>query len=105
MKTKEIEVWVSRPLIDNDIRFGESRERYIRIPYRDHDLSEQGYTKAKLIIELPEKKIEITEGQFDEAVKEFFKGDISPMQTGVKMQSHLKQKLFGDVSERLGERT
>ena len=46
----------------------------------------------------PEKKIEITESEFDEYVKDFFKPslkDISPMNQGIKMQTHLKQKLFG----------
>lgn len=47
----------------------------------------------------PEKKIEITESEFDEAVFSFFKLDEnnnSPISRGVKMQEHLKQKLFGN---------
>lgn len=45
----------------------------------------------------PERKIEIIESEFDECVKDFFKENpdgLSPMQAGVKMQTHLKQKLF-----------
>lgn len=96
-RTKEIEVWVDK---NYENYFPGNSLTIHSVCHVNHQP-----LKAKLIIELPEKKIEITESQFDEAVKEFFKGDISPMQTGVKMQSHLKQKLFGDVSERLGERT
>lgn len=51
----------------------------------------------------PERKIEITESEFDEAVFSFFKLDEnnnSPISRGTKMQEHLKQKLFGASDER-----
>lgn len=60
--------------------------------------SEGVQNKIQISWQEPEKKIEITESEFDEAVFSFFKLDennISPISRGEKMQEHLKQKLFG----------
>lgn len=65
-KTIEIDVWVQDLILSNKYEYeafvrGESTQ-VKRKP-------SEGYLKAKLIIEIPERKIEITESQFDEAVK------------------------------------
>jgi len=56
MKTKEIDVWVRHDEIDSN---------GISCQTNRHD---KWQLRAKLIIEIPEKKIEITESQFDEAL-------------------------------------
>jgi uncharacterized DUF497 family protein len=59
-KTREIYVWVPR-----EIKI--SRE-FAYYPMKENiDKHGEAFYKAKLIIELPEKKIEITESEFDEA--------------------------------------
>lgn len=57
MKTKEIDCWISARHIDMD---------WVQIPvYKDGGSRD---IKAKLLIEIPERKVEITESQFDQAV-------------------------------------
>ncbi len=54
---KEIDVWVDKKVADD------------RCPELNHVIyldERVNMTKARLIIEMPEKKIEITESQFDE---------------------------------------
>ena len=60
---KELDLWV----YDTFLKYPDS-ELHSICAYKN----KQGdMLKAKLIIELPEKKIEITESQFDETLKEF----------------------------------
>jgi hypothetical protein len=56
MKTKEIDVWVQDTLVSDAYDYS----GYI------HRKPKDGYLKAKLIIEIPEKKITITESEFEE---------------------------------------
>lgn len=68
MKTKEIDVW-----IDNTIHSAyESGLFNHAFTVWDYDISQEfkgmDVIKAKLIIEIPEKKIEITESQLDESL-------------------------------------
>lgn len=62
MKTKEIDVWVKEDFND---KYSTSGIYY----FNRSDLLDDNYRnipyKAKLIIEIPEKKIEITESEFD----------------------------------------
>lgn len=82
MKTREIECWVSPTIKNGDI---ETRYCVISGPV-DPDT----YRKAKLIIEVPEKRIEISESEFEK----IFKGH-----TGYSYTVHeMKQKLFGKES-------
>jgi len=61
MKTKEIDVWIPRCRVyEQDIETYSTKDEAIR------QWDDEIY-KAKLIIELPEKKIEITESEFDAA--------------------------------------
>jgi len=58
MKTKEIDVWVLKECVRHTYNSGSWNTK------ESLDFN----VKAKLIIEIPEKKIEITESEFDEAV-------------------------------------
>lgn len=61
MKTKEINVWVSPSDLGN---------KYFSVVQESADCPMKGDSvKAKLIIELPERKVTITESEFEEAVK------------------------------------
>lgn len=66
MKTKEIDVWVNSELI-NRWHCQEINNCKTTI----HNL------KAKLIIEIPEKKIEITESDLDRAYQVYFNNEES----------------------------
>ena len=58
MKTKEIDVWICSDFLNgHEEIFDSISEKKI----------DEFNIKAKLIIEIPEKKIEITESEFDEA--------------------------------------
>ena len=61
MKTKEMDVWLKS-------YFEEGKEDYsgMIIEFDDSDDGYNHITKAKIIIEIPEKKIEITESEFKE---------------------------------------
>lgn len=62
MKTKEIDVWVQKLVISDKYKYEAFMEgRSCQMSRTEKD----GYYKAKLIIEIPEKKIEITESEFD----------------------------------------
>jgi len=58
-KQKIIDVWVEKSITDDD------RCNVYPMCYSDA-LCTDNFYKGKIIIELPEKKIEITESQFDE---------------------------------------
>lgn len=57
MRTKEIDVWVSEGAFKNPKHKHETVSLHEVV----------GSVKAKLIITLPERKVEISESQFDEA--------------------------------------
>ena len=59
MKTKTIDVWIRYP---NDLGGKDDLQSISSYP-------KVGFTKAKLVIELPEKKITITESEFDKKWK------------------------------------
>ena len=86
MKTKEIEVWgYEGSLLIHD-----------KFPSNFNDMP--NVYKAKLIIELPERKVEITESEFDEAVKDYDLHNPCLKAFSGAME-HIKQKLFGDKHE------
>lgn len=66
MKTKEIEVWVFNPAVE---KFKDDVADSF-ISFRHAGADEQNYSRAKLIIELPERKVEITESEYLTLVKE-----------------------------------
>lgn len=66
MKTKEIDVLVSK----SDINMNSVDIEVINHQRDYHPRNDQ--YKAKLIIEIPEKKIEITESEFDKAYSKCF---------------------------------
>lgn len=84
---KEIEVWYKMPNEETN-----NFVCYDHEPVGRPDL--QRFKKSKLIIELPEKKVEITESQLDEALKDCF------AQGGYFLgKDELKKKLFGEDSK------
>lgn len=90
MKTKEIDVLIN----PSDLT---RRFIYAYIPEHYPGISTD-YLKAKLIIELPEKKITITEKEFESA---FNKASLLSLDDNYKPKHYaylgpLKQKLFGD---------
>lgn len=88
MKTKEIEVWVYENDLEKAQKNG-TKGVYFTLEYPD----DSSFKKAKLIIDLPEKKIEITESQFDEAWR---LSATAVNSTVHQSYLNLKQKLFGD---------
>jgi hypothetical protein len=95
MKTKEIEVWVQSKIIDGElsqiIGFSEAHAiaRKISDPAYVSLLCGEKAIKARLIIELPEKKVEITESDLDYILR--YVGCL----TDGNIKAHLKQTLFG----------
>ena len=87
MKTKEIEVWMHEKFINGD-------EWFPVYPLRtDMD----GFIKAKLVIEVPEKKIEITESQLRECFDTFRRLDDDQERRLVySFYEFSRQKLFGN---------
>ena len=87
-KTKEIEVFIPSIELDSfaraEILIGRTRD--MRIGGDWH--------KAKLIIELPERKAEITESEFDEVIAKHF-----TQHWIADEMVKIKQKLFGNASE------
>lgn len=69
MKTKEIDVWVCKNTFNKS-------NSHLWV-YKNFYKAPEGiqYLKAKLIIEIPEKKVTITESEFDDALKNCFIGD------------------------------
>ena len=59
MRTKEISGYIHRDAVDKE---------YIEFFQEHMNVSQREYVKAKLIIELPERKVEITEGQLANAI-------------------------------------
>lgn len=58
--------------------------------------------KITVTFTMPEKKITLSESEFNEVIKKFFMPtlkDFSPMDSGIKMQDHLRNVLFGDKNE------
>lgn len=84
MRTKEINGWVYKSESGdyNNSLF------HTKFPLNFHDLNG---VKAKLIIEVPEKKITISESEFDKAVNEAL--DVRGMCKA--FLSELRQNLFG----------
>jgi hypothetical protein len=79
-RVKEIDVWVCP-----DELIGETQEPWVT------DMPVKGYTKAKLLIEMPERKIEITESDYDDA-REVWDMD----KTVAQNLTAMKKKLFKD---------
>lgn len=84
MRTKEIEVWIE----PNQIA-GLEPDYTDTITTYTKKCGEPQY-RAKLIIKMPERKVEITESQFDEA----WDGGYGCTYEGLKR--HLKKVLFGE---------
>jgi len=63
MKTREIDIWLSE-------------EELSYMSKRHYQVSSIMYTKAKLIIEIPEEKITISEDELNEAARKVF-GNVS----------------------------
>tara|TARA_R110002096_G_scaffold232683_2_gene422604 strand:+ start:6646 stop:6921 length:276 start_codon:yes stop_codon:yes gene_type:complete len=63
MKTEEIDVWVDRDEFDN---YDAADCTYVLLHEKNIT---SVYLKAKIIIEMPEKTITVTESEFDEAIK------------------------------------
>jgi len=81
---KEIDVWVDETFLEDDGRAGAT---VMKKP-----VDKSSWTKAKLIIELPEKKATITESEFDNIVS-------MASVVGERAFKYLnteKQRLFGD---------
>jgi hypothetical protein len=70
MKTREIDVFVDMSAIPDSDGKCENCIGYFSVRNHDSPMRLNGMVavKAKLVIEMPEKKVEITESQFDEIV-------------------------------------
>lgn len=77
-KTREIECYASKDINLTD--------RYPGSLIQKNEFMNS--TKAKLIIEIPEKEIKLTESMLDEVFEQFFEVD--------RCYDDFKQKLFGD---------
>lgn len=91
-KTREIKVWVQKEILTDK----ESRSRNIRpmvCPVQGNiELCADYFVEATLLIKEPEKTVNISESQFDEAWEDTRScGYVTP-ETSVKK---LKEKLFG----------
>lgn len=98
MKTKEIEVWYKLP--NEETRDFACYDHY---PQGRPDASR--FKKSKLLIELPDRKVEISESQFDEAARELARlilrsfgkrHDDFSISIRESIEKVKKQKLFGD---------
>lgn len=86
MKTRELTGWSYNENIE-DFEKGQGPLRiFIRTP---GNFSEINASMVKAIIEVPERKVTISESEFEEAVNE------SPLQYDYAVK-YLKQKLFGE---------
>lgn len=93
MKTKEVTVYASKDILSDWVG-GE------KIYKTEHESTP---VRCRLVIDLPEKEIKLTESKLDEAWKEVFHACSDELDV-----KKLKQKLFGseaDVSERLRDNT
>ena len=101
MKTKEIEIFLPKYVIDVDpcdITRSRHAEFLIKDPRQKYAanfrINGHDTVKAKLIIELPERKVTITETQFDEALK------MSDAVVGRnEFKENLKARLFNQGGE------
>jgi hypothetical protein len=86
MKTKEIDVWAVMGDEDRPLKM------WSAFP-KDYGSSDNGekWLKAKLIIELPERKVEISESDLDDCYSDFLKDD-----TCGDIIGYIKQRLFKD---------
>lgn len=89
MKTKEIEVWVTDTFVDQV-----DSKHLSYIPTFAQPVEGTKCTKARLIIELPEKKITISESQFDELWNDLYERIPNSEALAIKYHS-TKDKLFG----------
>lgn len=97
MKTKEIDVWVSNSLVIQDDT--ECRNIF-RSGGDESCVNKKLFTKARLIIELPEKKIEITESQLRDCFDSFRKLDNDNERRLVYSFLEFAQaKLFGEEKQ------
>jgi hypothetical protein len=84
-KTKEIDVMVDKLFLQKFLK-GEN----VSLPVWSQHPNSNGITPIKLVIELPEKTIQLSESQFDEAMDAIgFRGE-------GKLCSRLREKLFGN---------
>jgi hypothetical protein len=88
MKTKEIEVWTYP-----EVRSFGSTEGLMYEVFAGQSRDNKR-VKAKLLIEIPERKIEITESMLDNALKEY-----ESQGSCAFFKNILKQKLFGEKRE------
>lgn len=85
MKTIEINVWVHNSTVEK----GEPYQAGSKI-FPDYvEVDKTAWTKAKLIIEIPEKRVLISETQFDEIFRNY--------DHQVYSLNHVKEKLFAGV--------
>lgn len=84
MKTREIEGWV----------YPDSTILYERFP---DNFDEIGGLKARLIIEIPEKKITISESEFDKSLGGLI-FESSRLFEAEKFLTNIKQRLFKETN-------
>ena len=91
MKTKEIDVWLESDEINNRYRkFG---------TWYDSVSDESKYTKAKLIIELPERKKEFTEREIRGIIHKGITAYRTNNETQVSIANRVSLDVFGDSDE------
>lgn len=89
MKTREIDVWICPMALSSFERYPQGYNAMIRNNPAPEDI------KAKLIIEVPEKKITISESEFCRAFEDAWMGTKFVHGQDEDLKQSLKQKLFG----------
>ena len=92
MITKEIDVWVTENIITEESPIPNIVTRH---SYNEKGVKLNGKEtiRARLIIELPERKREITESEFEEAFR-LYMSESYPIISIEAMAKRLKDKLF-----------
>lgn len=97
MKTREIECWVENQVIINNVERLDTS--FVAFTRDRKDPAKSNLLKARLIIEVPPKKIELTEEQFDEVMNStpMITFGFGPERTPdlVQWARQVKEKLFG----------
>ena len=84
-RTREIEVWIHKNVIVNGVY--EKGSKILPL----HEYPNCEWVEAKLIIELPERKVTISESEFDEAWAR------NTGTTFSELRERLKEKFFKDA--------
>lgn len=96
IRTREIEVLIYDNGLRNSIQRLEKENEWINVHSPlSRNIDKTQMIKAKLIIELPERKVTISESEFDEALSQVFEKNFFAKDSA--FYSNIKEKLFKDA--------